>query len=133
MITVEKKIIYKYNDGGRSLYFKGKDVYDCVVRAAAIATDMDYKIVYDMIMKISGKTPRNGVDKNTTRKLMSCLGGKWVACMGIGTGCKVHLKKEELPHGKIICNLSGHVVAVIDGVIQDTSDPSRNGNRCVYG
>jgi hypothetical protein len=26
-----------------------------------------------------------------------------------------------------------HAVAVIDGVIRDTFDPSRDGSRCVYG
>ena len=53
--------------------------------------------------------------------------------MGIGTGCKVHLKKEELPTGKIIARVSRHICAVIDGVINDTYDCSREGTRCVYG
>jgi hypothetical protein len=29
--------------------------------------------------------------------------------------------------------VSKHYCAVIDGVIHDTSDPSRDGTRCVYG
>jgi hypothetical protein len=53
--------------------------------------------------------------------------------MGIGTGCKVHLRDGELPMGRLIVKVSKHVVAVIDGVINDTHDPSRNGTRCVYG
>lgn len=32
-----------------------------------------------------------------------------------------------------IAIVTGHFVAVIDGVIRDTSDPSRDGNGCVYG
>ena len=61
------------------------------------------------------------------------LGFEFVATMTIGSGCKVHLKAEELPKGTIICRVSNHYVTVIDGVINDTYDCSRNGTRCVYG
>jgi len=53
--------------------------------------------------------------------------------MTIGSGCKVHLCADELPPGKIIVKLSGHVAAVIDGVLYDNHDCSRQGSRCVYG
>jgi hypothetical protein len=54
--------------------------------------------------------------------------------MGIGTGCKVHLRNGELPNGRIIVKLSRHVAAVIDGVLHDlTEEVSRDGTRCVYG
>ena len=53
--------------------------------------------------------------------------------MFVGSGCKVHLKANELPKGRILCVVSNHYVAVIDGVINDTYDPSREGTRCVYG
>ena len=53
--------------------------------------------------------------------------------MGIGTGCKFHLKKEELPMGDIIVKLSKHISVVRDGIINDTYDCSRNETRCVYG
>jgi hypothetical protein len=39
----------------------------------------------------------------------------------------------ELPAGRIIARVSKHFVAIIDGVINDIYDPSRGGNRCVYG
>ena len=45
--------------------------------------------------------------------------------MGIGTGCTVHVREDELPEGRLILNLSKRVTAVIDGVIHDTYDPSR--------
>jgi hypothetical protein len=53
--------------------------------------------------------------------------------MGIGTGTTVHLRDGELPMGRLIVACSRHYVAVIDGVIHDTSDPSRDGTRAVYG
>lgn len=64
---------------------------------------------------------------------MAELGFDWTPTMTIGSGCKVHLKADELPKGRLICMLSRHAVAVIDGVINDTYDPSRDGTRCVYG
>ena len=82
-----------------------------------------------------GKTsPRDGgTSKKTIKVYLKNLGWVWTATMGIGTGCKFHLKENELPKGNIICKLSRHLVAVKDGVINDTFDCSRGGTRCVYG
>lgn len=130
MATLE----FKYNDGGRSAYFKAKEVGDCVTRAFAIAARRDYKEVYNLIKQVSGKTPRNGVGKPTCRKVAEMLGGTWVSCMTIGAGCKVHLAPDEIPmQGRIVAQVSKHLTAVVDGVINDLHDPSRNGTRCVYG
>jgi hypothetical protein len=53
--------------------------------------------------------------------------------MFIGQGCKVHVREDELPSGRLILQLSKHFTAVIDGKVHDTYDPSREGTRCVYG
>lgn len=125
---------FNKNDGGRSLYFKADGVGDCVTRAVAIASGKDYKEVYDLIFRLTKKTPRNGVTKAGVKKVMAALGAKWVPLMEIGSGCKNHLRAGEIPmQGNIVCNLSGHVTAVVNGVINDTFDPSRGGMRCVYG
>lgn len=124
----------RYDDGGRSKYFTASKVGDCVTRAVAIATGRDYKEVYNEIAKLVGYTPRNGVLTKDTKKVMAHFGGVWHSCMSIGTGCKVHLADGEIPmQGRIVCSVSKHIVAVIDGVIHDTFDASRNGTRCVYG
>ena len=123
---------FKYNDGGRSKYFKGK-TGDCVTRAIAIATNKDYKEVYDEVWKLTKHSPRDGTKKKETKMLMEHFGFKWRSCMSIGTGCKVHLRKEELPKGTIVVRLTGHLCCVKDGVINDTFDCSRNETRCVYG
>ena len=123
---------FVYDDGGRSKYFKG-ETRDCVVRAIAIATGKDYKEVYDYIYKYTGKSPRTGVSKKNTRKILKHYGFEWVPTMLVGQGCKVHLCKEELPRGTIIVSVSKHIVCVKDGVVYDTRDCSRNGRRCVYG
>jgi len=135
---------FVYSDGGRAeAGFKGL-VGDCVARAICNATGKDYLEVYNRINELSNderitktKTERSnartGVYKDTAKKLLEEYGFKWVALMGIGTGCKVHLKKEELPKGVIVCRLSRHYVCCKDGVIYDTFDCSREGTRCVYG
>lgn len=136
---------YVYNDGGRAATgFKGK-AGDCVVRAISIATEKPYREVYDAINHISREEPahgffgtrrsssRNGVYKSTIYKYMKSLGWKWTPTMGIGSGCRVHLDSAQLPTGKLVVKVSKHMVAVIDGVIHDTFDPSRDGSRCVYG
>ena len=53
--------------------------------------------------------------------------------MFIGQGCKVHLKKSELPAGTLLVSCSKHITVVIEGVLNDTYDCSRKGTRCVYG
>lgn len=124
----------RYDDGGRSKYFTASHVGDCVSRAVAIATQRDYKEVYNTIKNIVGYTPRNGVRSKDTKKVMAHFGGVWHPTMNVGNGCTTHLEDGEIPMtGRIVCKCSKHVVAVIDGVIHDTYDASRNGNRCVYG
>jgi len=132
-----------YDDGGRaSAGFRPSG--DCVARAIAIATGKPYVEVRGEIVEWAkrerrGKrkkgvsSPSTGVYTPTTRKYLAALGWSWVPTMGIGTGCRVHLREGELPMGRLIVKTSKHVVAVIDGVIHDTHDPSRGGMRCVYG
>lgn len=137
---------FRYDDGGRSRYFRAENVGDCVTRAIANATGIDYKEVYDALHALSRNertgarkrgrsSPRNGVYGDTTRKyLEGQLGWVFVPCMGIGTGCRVHLRDGELPSvGSYVVRTSKHLTCVKDGVLVDTYDCSRDGERCVYG
>ena len=133
----------KINDGGRAIAGYKGNTGDCVCRSIAIATEQDYKKVYDDLIavknsmhqtkKIKGSHPRTGVSRKVYDTYLKQLGWQWIPTMGIGTGCKFHLKKDELPNGNLIVRLSRHITAVINGVINDTYDPSRDGTRCVYG
>lgn len=134
---------FQFNDGGRAEEGFHGTTGDCVCRAISIALQLPYKQVYDdlnILIKSHKQTKRaksnnsrTGINKKFYRKYLESKGWKWVPCMQIGTGCKVHLKADELPKGRIITRLSKHLCAVIDGVINDTYDCSRNGTRCVYG
>ena len=130
--------------GGRELYFTKPDVRDCVTRAICNATGMDYLEVYNGINSLAKSertcrrtksSARNGVRPATVKKYIeNIIGWVWVPCMGIGTGCQVHVRKSELPvTGTYILNLSGHLSCWKDGKLYDTYDCSRNGTRCVYG
>lgn len=124
-----------YDDGGRSEYFRGT-CGDCVVRAIAITSGHDYKEIYNAVRDITGYTPRNGVHTKHKKfkQFMEGLGYEWHSTMQFGSGCKVHLADGEIPsEGRLICTLSKHWTAVIDGVVHDTYDPSRMESRCVYG
>lgn len=133
-----------FNDGGREAAGYKGTTGDCVCRAIAIATQKPYNEVYDLINTFSkserigkhkhGKSnARTGVYRDTIRKVMEHYGWKWIPTMKIGQGCQVHLRSEELPKGRLVVSVSKHETAVIDGVINDIYDCSRNGTRCVYG
>jgi hypothetical protein len=136
--------VWEPNDGGRvAAGYRAANVGDCVTRSIAIATGKPYAEVY-AALNVAAKaerprrgrsrsSARDGVYSRTARKYLESIGWKWTPTMGIGTGCKVHLKADELPGGRLIVTVSKHWTAVVDGIIQDTFDPSRNGTRCVYG
>ena len=142
---------FKYDDGGRSnAGYKGV-AGDCVVRSIAIAANLSYKKVYEdlyqanEIFRTTSKTklarslkqkndsPRMGTHRVVLKKYLLQLGWKWIPTMFIGQGCKIHLKKNELPDGTLIVSCSKHITVVKEGILHDTYDCSRNGTRCVYG
>lgn len=140
---------YNYDDGGRAAAgFKGDAPGDCVTRAIAIATGREYREVYDLInattkelaqqyrrmyRRSGGSAARSGVDWRVSAKVLADLGWHWHPTMAIGSGTTVHLRREEVPGGRVVVKVSKHLVAVIHGVIHDTTDPSRGGTRAVYG
>lgn len=139
------RLKYEYADGGRAAAgFKGI-TDDCVCRSIAIATEQDYKRVYDALNIYAASeriTKRNktrshartGVGRQTYERYLKALGWHWRATMDIGTGCTVHLRKGELPaEGRLIVRVSKHMCAVVNGTILDTHNPDRLGERCVYG
>ena len=142
-------IPYRYSDGGRSGYFRASEVGDCVPRALAIATGQDYKVVYTALQKhqkafsagrsraavrARGKSVRNGTAKGASDPYLEGLGWIWVSLLRPGQSWRVHVRADELPtEGRYVLVLSRHLTALVDGVIHDIYDPSRDGTRMVYG
>ena len=142
---------FRLNDGGREAAgFKG-GAGDCVVRAIAIAAELPYVEVYEDLraanaayaeqrndklarrLNAKGASPRNGNHRNVFHDYILGHGFDWTPTMRVGAGCQVHMLANELPSGRLIVKVSKHLSAVIDGVIEDTHNPSRGGSRCVYG
>lgn len=139
---------FEFNDGGRSAAGYKGFAGDCVCRSICIAAGLPYQQVYDRLT--AGKaSQRKGKDKSRKwhtsardgvyvkrkwfQEYMKQLGFLWVPTMAVGQGCKVHLREEELPKGRLVVAVSRHYTAVIDGVIHDNHNPDRDGQRCVYG
>ena len=127
-----------HDDGGREAAGYRGLTGDCVTRAIAIATETPYVVIYGLINDIGREYGRNSAARlgppiKAVHKAMAELGWQWQPTMFIGSGTRVHLREDELPAGHLVCRLSGHTCAVIDGVIHDLSNPSRGGTRAVYG
>jgi hypothetical protein len=141
-------IEFQYDDGGRRAAGFTGEARDCVCRSIAIAGRLDYAEIYKRLADGNAsqrqsrrdrgprqRSARNGV--NVQRKwfkdLMAELGFEWTPTMSVGSGCRVHLRRDELPEGRLVVRVSGHLCAVVNGVLHDTYDCSRDGSRCVYG
>ncbi len=136
---------FRYNDGGRRAAGLGGPSGDCVVRAIAIASGRPYREVYCHLwalqsglartsgVALKSANPDRGVGRSIYHPYLMSIGFTWQPCMSIGSGCRVHLRADELPKGRLIVRLSKHLAAVIDGVLHDTYDCTRYGTRCVYG
>jgi hypothetical protein len=141
-------LTWVYDDGGREDAGYQGAAHDCVTRAIAIATRIDYADVYDDLAKRMGargeaRSARNGVWKEVYRPYLAERGWEWTPTMAtIGSGCTVHLTDELHAHAfgerrvfgpPLIVRLSRHLTVVVNSQIRDTHDPSRDGTRCVYG
>lgn len=130
---------FKYNDGGRaSAGYKGT-TGDCVCRAICILTKKPYKEVYtDLATRNQKEKPEPGArpnpksaaagistDRYWFKNYMSKLGFVKIP----HTGMQLN---EDLPMGRLFVVLDMHVTAVIDKVLYDINDCTKDGHRKVY-
>jgi len=121
---------YQYHDGGRKKAGYGRAKGDCVTRAIAIVTNLSYINAYEMVNRFCRQeknqisSARAGVTKNTINKIMKNLGFSWIP--------KRFKWGEEQIEGKVILNLSAHVVPVIGDCYYDVS-PNQMEGGIVYG
>jgi len=111
---------FYYNDGGRSKYYKG-GAGDCVVRAIAIATQRDYKKIYNTLRDYIGHTPRNGVSSYVVKNfIVDVLGFEYVAI----TRCSpfpILLHRNIVPDkGIYILDMDKHLMTVANYTVFDT-------------
>jgi hypothetical protein len=141
------------DDGGRrKAGFKNeKTAGDCVARAVAIASGRPYIEIYNELAELNAnmimskhrrkrgaagqRTASRGIwtKSKAFKDYMAAQGFEWTSTMSIGSGTKVHVRADELPHARLVLRLSNHCAAVVWGVLYDAYDCSRDGTRAVYG
>lgn len=123
---------FVFNDGGRSRYFKQQIARDCVCRSIAIATGLDYKVVYDELAK---RNQAAGFKKSAQEKLLPKVYEPYLKELGfVWTKAPVVVGRKarsaDLPSGVFIAKQAKHLCCVKDGVPQDIFDSSQ---KMVYG
>jgi hypothetical protein len=123
---------------------------DCVVRAIAIATGKPYLEVHEAITVakvgdvyagdreytkrakrrggIRAFDPDHGCSDEAYGPYLKSLGWSYTSSKG-----RVRLRADELPRGRLMVQIRGHLVAVIDHVIYDTHDCGGAGRARVKG
>ena len=134
-------IDYKHDDGGRlAAGFKGH-TGDCVTRAIAIATGIDYeKVRKDLMQRQSdwrstgsrkakrqtGNSVRNGCHKEVYEPYLAALGWQKQSLIKFGCSKRVKMTADDLPSGKLIAKVQsgrrGHLAAIVDHVLHDNWD-----------
>jgi hypothetical protein len=110
---------------------------DCVASAITIASGRSYGEIYALLEKLghSYGHSRFGINtkKRRFRQLMRKLGFRLVKTR-FGR-CTTRLRSYDLPLGRLMVTLHGyrygHATAVIDRVLYDDHDSSRNGQALV--
>jgi hypothetical protein len=95
--------------------------------------DLPYKVIYDDLRYFldsrNAGSPRNGITEEHVRRYLGERGFRYKAIAGE----HVTLHRDELPKLKVIANLSNHVSAVIDGIVNDTYDPNHKKHQRLHG
>src|SRR5262249_29769486 len=129
----------------------GDGASDCVARAIAIAAQKPYCEVHDALTVATVRHVAaadnawarwarrkggvhafhadQGVSDEVYGPYLERLGWKFTSTKELPRGRGVHLRADELPRGRLLVLLPGHLTAVVDGVIHDTRDCSDEG-RC---
>lgn len=126
-------MVYVINDGGKAESGRKGKSGDCVVRAIAIANDMDYETVYHMVSEEAAnygfkKSARDGIHNKVRDAVLKKLGWVWVSAPKI-VGRKARCA-DLFDKGMVIARQARHIVAVNYGIPNDIFDSS---NKMVYG
>lgn len=136
---------HKYNDGGRSAYFKGS-AGDCVTRSLAIYLGLDYKQVYqelqerqaawiDSLRRKNTKKAKAILKRSNHSIREGCYNEVWMPYLkehglvktrtGYGGQTRMPARTVWNKYGDGIYVVNSHLFAVLNGYTQDTHDPLR--------
>jgi hypothetical protein len=134
-------ISWVYDDGGREKAGFAGIAQDCACRAISIATGEPYIIVYEKLTEAIAITPRRysiarhrtfhdnsletgGIDSYLWEKYLQSLNWKYTERTCILT---------NLPLGRLVIEMSGHAVAVVDRVFHDIWNSAIDPRARIYG
>ena len=108
------------NTGSRELYYKGTRQGDCVIRAIAIATETDYKLVWEELCDISkpmGQFPNSDKVFETYLKNRGWKKNKYSKPFP-------QIKTLQLKQAIVYCRAGygTHLTAIVNGDLNDTWD-----------
>ena len=115
---------YEFNDGGRAAAGYKGSAGDCVARAFAILTGMDYKTAYKLFAEanseVTGKvSARNGIKRTVWPQVFEDYG---IVKMKLRRGVRPTYSEAYAMFGDCIVKTTKHVAAIKDGKLQDTGD-----------
>lgn len=91
---------------------------DCAVKAVTLVSNHPYSYVHKLFKK-HGRRDRQGTYPSTTRRVIRELG---MFADDVQTDAKT-IKTLRLPaKGRYLVNVRGHILAVINGKVQDWTD-----------
>jgi hypothetical protein len=124
--------MFVFNDGGRAANGRKGIAGDCVTRAFAIATGLDYATCYRIFAEANAaaggkKSARAGMYKDVYTAVFTQHGWHWASAPRF-TGRKARC--ADMPPGVVIARQAKHLVCVVDGTAFDTFDCTA---KMVYG
>lgn len=107
----------------------GRNVSDCSVRAISLAEEKSWDQVYIELAEFARKegitfSEIEFIDKYLFERYPQYCSNKKLVTVGDFADLKLK--------GRWLVTMSGHITAVIDGIIYDTFDPSNRYLWCVY-
>tara|TARA_R100001244_G_scaffold131836_1_gene105948 strand:- start:153 stop:548 length:396 start_codon:yes stop_codon:yes gene_type:complete len=128
-------IRFKKSFGGREKYFSTKykkDItFDCVIRAIAHATGLDYMKVFTDLCNLAITTGYLPNAKETYRQYLSSLGWTKHSPMKNGHNKKVRLKNYKT-EGTYIVLTAGHLTCIKNGILYDIWDCRKSCGNSYY-
>lgn len=116
-----------------NLHPKGKLVGDCVKRAIAGATGIDYMEVARQLNRAKKITHCDVFNerKNIKYYLLEILHATEIKFPAVKGASRMNGKRfsQMFPNGRYILNMAGHLSCCVNGIIYDTWDCS---DKCVY-
>ena len=116
-----------------NLHPKGKLVRDCVKRAIAGATGMDYMEVARQLNRVKKITHCDAFNerKNIKYYLLEVLHATELKFPAVKGAYRMNGERfsQMFPSGRYVLNMAGHLSCCVNGIIYDTWDCS---DKCVY-